>query len=372
MQRTIKLKLQIEEEDKILLLKTMELYTIAFNVSSDWGFKNKTANKIDNHKATYRTIRDLIPELPSSLLQGARDNACEALKSCKCTTMPVRRPHSSIRYNQRVANVYLKGNYATLASVKGRVKVGFIVSEHFNKYSDWKIKSSNLSYDKLSKTFYLSIMVEFEDIEPIKEEIILGIDRGIKNIVVSSDNMFYNAKEVNRVRGKYQHLRSELQSKGTKSAIRKLKNIAGKERRFMIDVNHCISKKLVNTDYTVFALEDLSKVRNQKRRGKIVNKMLNSWAFYDLEAKLKYKAEELGKKVIKVDARYTSQKCSKCNNIDKKNRNGHVFKCTSCGFELHADLNASRNIAQNGKLCLEQVVVNQPNATPMVVASLQL
>ncbi|MHC1631252.1 MAG: hypothetical protein ACXQT4_03005 [Methanotrichaceae archaeon] len=49
----------------------MRAYTKAFSASAKWGFENQTWNRVDNHKATYRTFRDAVPELPSSLVQGA-------------------------------------------------------------------------------------------------------------------------------------------------------------------------------------------------------------------------------------------------------------------------------------------------------------
>jgi transposase len=57
----------------------------------------------------------------------------------------------------------------------------------------------------------------------------------------------------------------------------------------------------------------------------------------------------LGKGVLYIDPKYTSQKCSGCGYVDKNNRHGSVFKCRNCGFELNADLNASRNIEVIGK-----------------------
>lgn len=164
------------------------------------------------------------------------------------------------------------------------------------------------------------------------------------------------------MRAQYAYLRKELQSKGTRSAKRKLKRLNGRERRFVTDVNHCISKQIVNSEYTVFALEDLSKIRVQKRRGTEFNRMLNSWAFCQLEQFIRYKAEALGKHVLFVDARYSSQKCSKFGYIHKGNRKSSTFHCRKCGFELHADLNASRNIAQAGISCLSRLHVNQPIA----------
>ncbi|MDJ1422039.1 MAG: transposase [Candidatus Methanoperedens sp.] len=88
---------------------------------------------------------------------------------------------------------------------------------------------------------------------------------------------------------------------------------------------------------------------------------MNNWSFYQIEQFLRYKAEAAGKSVIMIDPRYTSQKCSNCGHIYKGNRKGNSFHCVKCGFSLHADLNAARNIASVGKLMLVGCPVNQPN-----------
>lgn len=90
------------------------------------------------------------------------------------------------------------------------------------------------------------------------------------------------------VRGKYAYLRQKLQSKGTKSAKRLLRKISRKERQFVTDTNHCISKTIVNMPYDIFALEDLTSIRVQSRKGKDFNRKLNSWAFYQLAQFLEY------------------------------------------------------------------------------------
>lgn len=128
----------------------------------------------------------------------------------------------------------------------------------------------------------------------------------------------------------------------------------------MTDVNHCIAKEIVDTPYAVFALEGLKSIRVQKSRGKKFNQKLNSWAFFQFEQFLCYKAEAFGKQVISVDSRYTSQKCSVCGYVHKGNRKGSTFKCRSCGYQNHADMNAAFNIAQAGKSGLEQADVDRP------------
>ncbi|WP_067047733.1 RNA-guided endonuclease TnpB family protein [Methanofollis ethanolicus] len=359
--RTSTFKLQLPDGGSSALLDTMRAYSTAFSVSAQWGFENHTWNKVENHKATYKGVRESVPDLPSSLVQGARDCACEALKATRCKTIPERKPLAAMRYNQRVITVNLVHGLATIASVRGRIKATVPISGYHRNYLSWTVTSSTLSYDRRKKVFYLHISMEHLNVEPVQRVEVLGIDRGIVNVAVCSDNTFFNSRQVKCVRSKYARLRQELQSGGTRSAQRKLRRMAGRERRFVTDTNHCISKQIVNSEYTVFALEDLSKIRVQKRRGTGFNRKLNTWSFYELEQFLRYKAEALGKQVVLVDARYTSQKCSVCGHACKRNRDGSSFRCRKCGFQLHADLNAARNIAQVGISCLSRLSVNQPN-----------
>ena len=143
--RTIKLKLYVSSDSRQSLLKTMRDYTVAFNICSAWGFDNHTVSKINCHNATYQNIRQSVPNLPSSLVQGARDVACESLKSIKCQFKPLRKEYSAMRYNARVIRVCLDSKYATLSTSNGRIKVTFGIPEYYREYLTWRIKSSTLS-----------------------------------------------------------------------------------------------------------------------------------------------------------------------------------------------------------------------------------
>ncbi|MEA2591676.1 MAG: putative transposase, partial [Actinomycetota bacterium] len=58
-----------------------------------------------------------------------------------------------------------------------------------------------------------------------------------------------------------------------------------------------------------------------------------------------YKAEDAGRELIVVNPRDTSRRCSSCGHTEAANRPSQaVFCCRGCGFSLHADLNAARNI----------------------------
>jgi putative transposase len=73
--------------------------------------------------------------------------------------------------------------------------------------------------------------------------------------------------------------------------------------------------------------------------------MDSSWA--RLISMISYKADA-GRRVVAVNPRYTSQRCSHCGEIAAENRDKEKFACISCGHSEHADINAARNILRAG------------------------
>lgn len=80
-----------------------------------------------------------------------------------------------------------------------------------------------------------------------------------------------------------------------------------------------------------------------------VRKVRIQWNRYQLQEMITYKALAYGIKTYSIDPKFTSQQCSKCGHIDKESRDGINFKCTKCGFQLNADVNAAKNLATKGK-----------------------
>jgi len=83
-----------------------------------------------------------------------------------------------------------------------------------------------------------------------------------------------------------------------------------------------------------------------------------SWS--DFTNKLSFKAESAGGKVVKVNPKNTSQKCSDCGKIVKKTLAIRTHNCHNCGLKIDRDINASINILTIGKIGLEQ-----PKLTPV-------
>lgn len=102
---------------------------------------------------------------------------------------------------------------------------------------------------------------------------VLGIDRGIMNIVTCDDNSFVYSRHLRAVKGRYQYLKAKLQSIGTASARRKLKKLSGAERRFTLDTNHVIAKEVVQKPQDVFVVKAL-RIGRRKVHGRRFKRML--------------------------------------------------------------------------------------------------
>jgi putative transposase len=199
----------------------------------------------------------------------------------------------------------------------------------------------------------------------------LGLDLGIVNIATSSDGQRVAGARLNGYRRRQLNLRKRLQAKKTSSARRLLKKRRRKEARFAADVNHQISKRIVAEAQRTgrgIAVEQLTGIRARVRLRKPQRAALHSWAFAQLGAFLAYKAQQSGVAFVEVDPAYTSQTCSACGWVDKRNRlSQSKFECGRCGFVEHADHNAAINIAARGVDRWGEVM--RPPAAPTLTAS---
>ena len=346
--RTIKLKLPYDSS----LLETGRQFREACQMVLDYGFVEKIYNKNKLNRATYEDVRKTIPTLPSALVQTARDTASETLKQTKLKKK-IHRKSYTLRYDKRTFRFYPDSNTISLTTVKGRLVFPVAQSPLIDKYRG-EYTNAQVSIDVKQRRMFVMVQVEVdkevENRAEVKDVKVVGIDRGIKNIAVLSNNKFFNTGHLKDVKGRYRYNRKRLQHAGTRAAHRKLKELSGRERRFVQDTNHVISRQIVNLPFDVIALEDLGIASMKtKGNGRRFNHKLGSWSPYQLEQFIEYKAEDLGKSVIYVDPKYTSQTCAKCGYIEKNNRKGSIFHCKNCNFQLHADLNASRNIEVLGK-----------------------
>jgi putative transposase len=222
---------------------------------------------------------------------------------------------------------------------------------------EYKIVESQLRYNKKLKKFFIYLGYSFNQTKFATGKNILGIDLGIKYpvYIALKDSLkrwkinggeieaFRKQIEKRRYLMRRQRLVTTNRQRGRNNMLKPVIKIGDKIARFRDTINHKYSKFIINiaikNNVRIIIMEDLTGIN-------AINLFLKNWSYYDLQQKIKYKADAVGIKVILINPAYTSQTCSHCGFVDKKNRKSQEdFKCLACGYEENADYNAALNIA---------------------------
>jgi putative transposase len=200
----------------------------------------------------------------------------------------------------------------------------------------------------------------------------VGIDLGVVNLVATSDGRLVDEGRFGRngaaaLAKAQRDLKSKRKgSNRRRRAVERVAEHHRKVRNQRRDLAHKVSRQLVD-DYDLIVLEDL-KIANMVRRPKPrpcsdgtfepngakaksgLNRSINDAGWGQLARMLAYKAEDAGRELRVVAPQFTSQRCSRCEHTDEASRRSQaVFRCTACGFEAHADINAACNVLWAGR-----------------------
>ena len=324
-QVTIKTKLKISNSEIALSFsKTMKQYRQACNYVSEYIFNHDFDMKQSRlNKKLYTKLRNLF-SLKSQMAQSVIRTVIARYKTVK--TQMARRPykyqdkntgewyrkvrdlnwlHKPISFNSPQVDLqhnrdwsYLSSGQLSINTLYGRVKVD-PVCHGFSQYLDgtWKFGLAKLLKSSNKWHLHVSATKEVADFDKQMVKHVVGIDRGLRFLATSYDEqgktVFFDGQAIIRKHAKYQKLRATLQTEGTKSAKKRLKKLSGRENRWTSDVNHCLSKTLVQKygANTLFVLENLNSVSFERTDlPKALHSQNKSWTFYQLEQFLTYKA----------------------------------------------------------------------------------
>src|SRR5260221_12181889 len=358
MKLTAQIKLQPTEEQGKLLKETLERANVVCNAISEYAWENRLFNQFKLHKALYYALRSE-SGLCAQMIVRCLGKVAHSYKLDK-KSKRVFNEHGSIPYDNRILGYQQSEQAVSIWTLNGRQKMPYQCGDRQHELLKHQKGESDLWFH--NGEWYLLATCEIEEPTPAEVDTFLGIDRGIVNIAVDSDGEIHKSSGVNNIRHRHRSLRRKLQIKGTKSAKRRLRKLAGKEQRFANNTNHCISKSIVVKAQDTkrgIALEDLGGIRDRVTVRKPQRTTLHSWAFDGLEQKILYKARLYGVKVVHVDPRNTSRTCPECGCIDKHNRSSQSrFKCVACGFSGLADHIAAINIGRRAS-------VNRPHVSAL-------
>lgn len=355
MKLTAQVKLQPTPEQFNLLKRTL----VRANEACDWisqrGFEEETLSQFKLHKLVYYDVRERF-DLSAQMAVRAIAKVADAYKVGNKDTVRTFSRLGAFPYDNRLLSWKLDEQTVSIWTLDGREHMPFLVGNRALELLQGKRGEADLCF--VRGEFYLFVACEVETPEPIDIDGALGIDRGLRNIAVDSDGERHSGAHMLSLRERRHRQRRRLQSKGTKSAKRLLRHLSGKEKRMVRDINHQVSKQIVDKAQRTnraIVLEDLSGIRGRARAGRQQRRKLHNWPFYQLRQFVEYKAKLAGVPVAYVDPAYTSQTCSECGHASRSNRKSRDdFHCVSCGFSAPADHNAAINIAG--------LHVNQPHA----------
>lgn len=335
------------EEDYLHWKNLLETSMSAYNDISKMIFDSKISLGLTKvHSLVYEPIREKYPTIPAQSVIRMYKDAISNLRSCKRKSCPVRN-NPSMRLDKRLYSKLTPTSISLPSSKRNkRVTVKFQTYDKFNELASLYTMADPLIFMK-NNEIWLSVTFNVPS-KPVVDETYLGVDLGIRRIFTTSDGLSYKGKELNSIKRRIRYNRRKLQSKGTKSAKRKLKKLAHKEKNVNKNCTHLICNKILDTDKSVIVLEDLKGIKQKTSKTKegfnrkSHNNRFSQVPFFMIKEILTYKATHVGKRVESVSPSYTSQIDCVTGKRDGQRKGCRYY--ASSGLVYDADWNAAINI----------------------------
>ena len=357
MLKAYKYRIYPNEEQEIQLNKTFGCTRFIYNQMLADRIKSYEENKDLDIKiikyptpAQYKKEYEWLKEVDSLALANAQMNLDKAYKNFfrdKSVGFPKfkskKNNHKSYTTNNQNGTVFIENNRIKIPKLKSMIKI----KQHREFVG--LIKSCTISQNPSGK-YFISILVDTENIQLPKLDTKVGIDLGIKEFAITSDGeMFSNPKWLNKSEKRLRKLQKDLsrKQKGSNNRrkdrlkVAKLHEKISNQRK---DYLHKISHYIISENQ-VIVIEDL-KVSNMIKNHKLAKSLANvSW--FEFRRQLEYKSEWYGRELIIAPSNYaSSQLCSNCGNKSSqtKDLSCRTYICPVCGMIMDRDINASKNL----------------------------
>lgn len=293
MKLTVQLKLKPTPEQADALKRTLETANAACDYISQVAFSTQTFRQFAIHKLAYQNVRETFG-IAAQLTVRCIAKVADAYKLHRKAQRSFA-PHGAIAYDGRILSFALPASLVSIWTLDGRQAIPFVCGERQRALLAHQRGEADLVLAHGS--WYVVATCDAETPELLEAESALGIDLGVTNIATDSDGEIHSGTAVKNVCYRQRRLRNKLQKLGTLGSRRRLRQLAGQERRFAKHVNHCLSKRIVakvECTKRAIALEDLTHIRTRMKARRSQRATLHSWAFAQLRSFIAYKAQLRG------------------------------------------------------------------------------
>ena len=342
-------KTEWEQNKHSVGLKDMGKYLTELKTKDEYFYLNEVHSKV-----LQQSMQDL---------NKAFDNFFKSLKKDKSVGYPkFKSKHDtkqSCRFPSDIFNRVgykcdkIKGNRITL--IKYLSDIHFKCSKRDEKYLNNKqqyIRSVTLSKTSSNK-YYLSVLIDYQQVKYEPIDTVIGLDLGIKDFCVDSNGNRYENKHFYKNSEKrlkfLQKILSRKQkgSKNRNKARIKLAKLHEKITNRRNSYLHQISSRIVNENQ-VICIEDLN-VKGMMKNHHLA-KSIQDLGLYEFRRQLEYKCQFYGRQLVVIDRFYPSSKtCHECRYKNSKlTLNDREWICPKCGKHIDRDYNAALNILDEG------------------------
>ena len=351
-----------------------------------WYLNFNSTSKTFLHRNGYKKAKQEF-NLNTALIQTARDKAVEILRSFnekrregKVKSEKPNPRRVSIRFDKRCYSFAKTNNVLTpywlTLSLGGGLRIALPI--RFGKRQQAIIEEAlqgewqfcTVEMVKRNGEWFAHFVLKRE-VEFYEPETIIGVDLGEWNaavaVAISKQNpkpvkgKFWSGAKIREIRGKYAHIRRNLQRKKRMNMVRQ---IGHREKRIVNQQLHIIANEIVEYakqfEKPVIVIEKLINIRENMNGSAKLNRRLHAWNFRKLQQYIEYKANLEGIPVEYVNPKNTSKRCHKCGHVARTN--GREFRCPKCGLRYNRDLNAAINIAHALIKAWDGGAVNPPNS----------